>query len=80
MFNVEVTYRTRMGNLICTMTTSATVATRDEAHELRQELQAKPAFVNATVLIKHAKPLATVDEAIEQLARHLREYPPLEDA
>jgi hypothetical protein len=79
MYEVEVTYRTRMGQLICTMTTAATVATREEAHETRAALQAMPAFANATILIKHGKPLATVDEAIQRVSRHLQEYPPLQD-
>jgi hypothetical protein len=77
MFNVELTYRTKMGNLICTMTTNATVAMREEAIELRGALKAK--FPNATVLLKHAKPLATVDEAMQEISKHLREYPPVEE-
>lgn len=79
MFEVEVTYRTNMGRLIATMTTSATVSSREEAHELRTTLQAQPLFASATILIKHAKPLATVDEAVQQLTRQLKEYPPVQD-
>ena len=41
MFDVEITYVTMLGNLRCTMTDTSTMATREEAQELRGLLRAQ---------------------------------------
>jgi hypothetical protein len=75
MFAVDVTYRTRLGNLMARMTSSQIVETREEAQELRGALQAMPQLANAVITIKNAKPLPTFDEAMEHFRRGFAEYP-----
>jgi hypothetical protein len=75
MFDVEVTYPTKMGNLRVSFTTSETVASREEAEELRIALRAIPELANAAIKIKNTKPRPTVDEAIERFIADMRKFP-----
>jgi hypothetical protein len=77
MFDVELRYRTKMGNLTFTMTNTETVATREEANELREALRSMPDLGDAEVRIKNAKPPPTVDEALERIVAELRKFPVL---
>jgi hypothetical protein len=76
MFEVEVAYQTKMGNLAVNFTTSETVATREEANDLRDALRAIPELANATFKIKNAKLPPTIDEAIDRFRAELRRFPP----
>ena len=79
MFVVEVTYRTRLGNLAAQMTTSQTLETMGEAEILRTAV--KEGFdmlpAEVSIKIKHGKPLPTFDEALQNIRQHIAEYPPL---
>jgi hypothetical protein len=79
MFEVAVTYLTMMGNLRVNFTSSETVATREEANELRGALRSIPELANAVVTIKNAKPPPTFDEAMERFRAELRRFPPSKD-
>ena len=80
MFVVEITYRSKMGGLNVNFTNSETVATREEANELREILQAMPELSRAVVKIKNAKLPPTVDEALERIRAELVKFPPLKEA
>ncbi len=80
MFNVEVTYRTRIGNLGAVMTSSATLASRPEAEELRTALRGLIDLAGARISITNAKPHPTVDEAFARICKDLAEYPPTKPA
>ena len=82
MFTVEVTYRTRLGNLTAQMSTSQTVETMGEAEIVRTALKegfkmSGIADADFSIKIKHAKPLPTFDEAMQKFREHFAEYPPL---
>jgi len=75
MFDVEITYPTMIGRLRVTITNAETVATREEASELREVLRAIPELANASFRIKNAKPASTVDEALERFQAELKRFP-----
>lgn len=79
MYDVELTYRTRMGQLIMTMHTTETVETHEEAKELRLAIKAMMdrCGFEGRVMIKHATPLSTVDEALETVKRFVTKYRPI---
>jgi hypothetical protein len=80
MYNVELAYRSRLGNLTATMHSHAILATRAEADELREALRAEPGLEQATVKITIAKPLhTTVDDALDHFRAEIREYPPIRE-
>ncbi len=76
MFDVEITYKTRLGGLTATMSTSQRVASRDEAETLRDAVKHFPGLANAIVKIKNAPLPPTVDEALDGFRKQLAEYPP----
>ena len=81
MYEVELTHRTKLGGLSkVIVSTSQTVSTIDEAHELRRALQIeltrRGIDGRARVLLKNARPLPTTDEAMEHFCKHLAEFPP----
>jgi hypothetical protein len=75
MFEVEVTYLSKLGKVQCNFTTSQRVGTHEEANELRALLRNLPALANASIKIKSGGP-PTVDEALERILKSMREYPP----
>lgn len=70
MFEVELSYPTRMGNLTIRFTNS-----REEAEQLRRMLRAVPDLADATILIMNSKPAPTVDEAMQRFAAELQRFP-----
>jgi len=80
MFDVELHYPTKLGNLTIKFSTSQRVATRAEAEELRDALRAMPALADATIKIKHTPLPPTVDEAMDGFIATMREWPVKEHA
>lgn len=79
MYDVELSYRTKMGQLTMHMHTTETVATHEEAKELRLAIKAlmEKCGYDCTVMIKNATPLHTVDEAMEDFKRMITKYRPV---
>jgi hypothetical protein len=77
MYDVEITYRTRIGNLVTVISSHAVMATRADADELREMLRTEPGLEQAVVKIKSAEPWPTVDEALDRIRANLLEYPPV---
>jgi hypothetical protein len=76
MFDVELQYLTKIGNLNkIVLTTSQRVATRAEAEELRDALRALPGLAGAAIRIKNAPPPPTVDEAMDGFIAEMRRFP-----
>jgi len=80
MFDVEVTYRTMLGGLNATMTTTETVATREEADQVREILSTLPGLEGARIRILRSKGAPTVDEVVTRFTVKLAEYRPLQPA
>lgn len=78
MYDVELSYFTKLGQLKMHMHTTETVATHEEAKELRLAIKAlmERCGYSCTVMIKNATPLYTVDEAMESFKRMITKHRP----
>lgn len=74
-FNIEITYRTLLGRLPAQMTVRQTVQSSAEAEEVRTAMRNLPQLANASIFIKSAIPLPTVDEAVQEFLKDLSRYP-----
>lgn len=74
-FNIEIAYRTKLGNLLAQMTIRQTVQSSEDAEEVRTAMRNLPQLANAGIFIKSAIPLPTVDEAIHAFLADLSRYP-----
>lgn len=76
-YDVEVTYRCKLGGLTCQMSTSQTLGTAQEAEAVRSAIPSMPGLANATVMVKNSKLPPTIDEALDYFRKSIREYPPI---